>query len=468
MAVTQTNKALSIWKGTAEQFQGITTKGADTLYFVSGNTGDLTGTVYVGANKYGTTFRSVAAFPEAAQAEVGVVYLGPAGEAKFYSGTAWIQVCYPLVTSITSGSTDYAVPSAKAVFTYVNTFAAGLGRLLPAVAAVADLSDISDAMDKDLILVEDSGALYRFDAESTATADGDKIVGTGDGRWIKMITATNMTEGNGIKIENNVVSVDYDTTVFTVDETGKITMNPTYIGAINTAVSTAQTTATNAANAAAAAQQTADGALALAGTANTNATQALADAAAAQQAADDAQADATQALADAATAKTTADAAIPKLSNAVGTRVALTAANGTITESTMTVGGNALGTTAALRENKLATETAVQAAIDAAVLGDIQGNIDSAVETATSGKMDKVASPTAGNLVGMDANGNSTNSGKTVGGATLAAYPNETTLATEAAVKTAVAIAKSEAINSAKIFWYEGTGDVEPQVPEHI
>lgn len=457
MAVTQTNKALSIWKGTAEQFQGITNKGADTLYFVSANTGDLTGTVYVGTNKYGTTFRSVAAFPEAAQAEVGVVYLGPAGEAKFYSGTAWIQVCYPLVTSITSGSTDYAVPSAKAVFTYVNTFAAGLGRLLPAVAAVTDLSGVASPMDKDLILVENSGALYRFDAESTATADGDKIVGTGSGRWIKMITATNMTEGNGIKIENNVVSVDYDTTVFTVDETGKITMNPTYIGSINTAIGTAQTTATNAANAAAAAQQTADGALALAGTANTNATQAIADAAAAQQAADDAQADATQALADAAAAQATANAAIPKLSNAVGTRVALTSANGTVTESNMTIGGNALGTTAALRENKLATETAVQAAIDAAVLGDIQGNIDSAVEAAAGGKMDKVASPTAGNLVGMDANGNSTNSGKTVGTGTLASTPNANTLATEAAVASAVATAKEEAINGAKIFWTEGT-----------
>lgn len=457
MAVTQTNKALSIWKGTAEQFQGITTKGADTLYFVSGNTGDLTGTVYVGTNKYGTTFRSVAAFPADAQAEVGVVYLGPAGEAKFYSGTAWIQVCYPLVTSITSGSTDYAVPSAKAVFTYVNTFAAGLGRLLPAVAAVADLSGVASPMDKDLILVENSGALYRFDAESTDTADGDKIVGTGSGRWIKMITATNMTEGNGIKINNNVVSVDYDTTVFTVDETGKITMNPTYIGAINTAVGTAQTTADNAAAAAAAAQQTANAAQSLAGTADEKATQAIADVEGVRGLANSAQADATQALADAAAAQTTANAAIPKLSSAVGSRVALTSSTGTITESNMTIGGNALGTTAALRENKLATETAVQAAIDAAVLGDIQGNIDSAVEAATGGKMDKVASPTAGNLVGMDANGNSTNSGKTVGGATLAASPTATTLATEAAVAAAVATAKTEAINGAKIFWTEGT-----------
>lgn len=429
---------------------------------MSGNTGDLTGTVYVGTNKYGTTFRSVAAFPEAAQAEVGVVYLGPAGEAKFYSGSAdapWIQVCYPLVTGINSNSTDYAVPSAKAVFTYVNTFAAGLGRLLPAVAAVADLSGVASPMDKDLILVENSGALYRFDAESTATADGDKIVGTGSGRWIKMITATNMTEGNGIKIENNVVSVDYDTTVFTVDETGKITMNPTYIGAINTAIGTAQTTATNAANAAAAAQQTADGALALAGTANTNATQALSDVEGVRGLANSAQEDATQALADAAAAQATANAAIPKLSNAVGTRVALTSSNGTVTESNMTIGGSELGTTAALRENKLATEAAVHAAIDAAVLGDIQGNIDEAVAEATSGKMDKVVSPTAGNLVGMDANGNSTNSGKTVGTGTLASTPSANTLATEAAVAAAVATAKTEAINGAKIFWTEGTDD---------
>jgi len=52
-----------------------------------------------------------------------------------------------------------------------------------------------------------------------------------------------------------------------------------------------------------------------------------------------------------------------------------------------------------------------------------------------SSKADKVASATAGNLAGLDANGNLTDSGKKAGGATLANSPDANTLATEAAVK---------------------------------
>jgi len=52
-----------------------------------------------------------------------------------------------------------------------------------------------------------------------------------------------------------------------------------------------------------------------------------------------------------------------------------------------------------------------------------------------SGKADKVASAIAGNLAGLDANGNLTDSGKKAGGATLADSPDANTFATEAAVK---------------------------------
>lgn len=52
-----------------------------------------------------------------------------------------------------------------------------------------------------------------------------------------------------------------------------------------------------------------------------------------------------------------------------------------------------------------------------------------------SGKADKVASAVAGNLAGLDTNGNLTDSGKKAGGATMATAPNANTLATEAAVK---------------------------------
>lgn len=446
MAITQ--HELKIWRGTAVEYAAFVsnkTVDPDTLYYVAPADGDLTGMCYRGANPMGMRYRAVTAFPTK-NIEQGVLYLGPAGEAKFYSGTDWIQVCYPLVDTVTEN--DKAVPSAKAVFTYVNTFAAGLGRLLPAVQSVANLSGISGAMDKDLILVEDSGALYRFDAQSTDTADGDKIVGTGSGRWIKMITATNMTEGNGIKIENNVVSVDYNTTVFTVDENGKITMNPIYIKGITDSITDAQT-------------------------------------------------DATQALSDAADAQATADGKITKISGATGGKIATTTKGGELSETSYTIGGVELDKVVGNRGTTLATEAAVADAVsnanavvngakmdkltDATAAGKlltvnadgqaISANVtaggstlattptasvlatEAAVADVASGKMDKIDDPTAGNLVGMDTNGNSTDSGKTVGGAKLATTPTDTVLATEAAVAAAVA--------AAKIYWLEGTGDLE-------
>lgn len=443
MAVAQTNKALAIWKGTAAQFADIASKDANTLYFVQQGTGDLTGTVFVGTNQHGLTFKSVAAFPTT-NMQQGVVYLGPAGESRFYNGTTWVNLSYPLVTSIDSNSSDLAVPSARAVFTYVNTFAAGLGRLLPAVQNIAGLKTVAGPMDKDLILVEDTGALYRFDSGSNDTANDDTIVASTvngvTGRWIKMITATNMTEGNGIDITNNVVSVAYDSNVFAIDTNGNITLAASYTSSLTQSINAAAGAAATAGQAAAAAQA--------------DATQALADAAAAQ-------ADATQALADASVAQTTANAAIPKIANAAGSKVAVTASNGTVTESTYTIGGGTLGTTTSDRANKIATEAAVQAALDAAVLGDIQGNIDSAVATAASGKMDKLtgANITTNNLVKMDANGNAANAGVAAGGDSFAGTDaaKKTTLATEYAVSQAVATAKQEAINGAKIFWSEGS-----------
>ena len=54
--------------------------------------------------------------------------------------------------------------------------------------------------------------------------------------------------------------------------------------------------------------------------------------------------------------------------------------------------------------------------------------------TDLSGKADKVTSATNGDLAGLDANGNLTDSGKAAGGAALASTPDANTLATEAAV----------------------------------
>lgn len=72
--------------------------------------------------------------------------------------------------------------------------------------------------------------------------------------------------------------------------------------------------------------------------------------------------------------------------------------------------------------NTLATEAAVEA-----IRAALQTNID--------GKIAKVAGATAGNLPTLTNDGQLSDSGKAIGGATLAATPDANTLATEAAVK---------------------------------
>lgn len=64
-----------------------------------------------------------------------------------------------------------------------------------------------------------------------------------------------------------------------------------------------------------------------------------------------------------------------------------------------------------------------------------------------TGKANKIATPTAGDLVTTDANGHPVDSGKVVGGSTLASTPNANTVATEVAVDTAITNATSSKAN---------------------
>lgn len=60
------------------------------------------------------------------------------------------------------------------------------------------------------------------------------------------------------------------------------------------------------------------------------------------------------------------------------------------------------------------------------------------LSTTLAGKMGAVTSPTAGNLISQTAGGDAADAGVKAGGATLAGTPDATTLATEAAVQTAI------------------------------
>lgn len=108
-------------------------------------------------------------------------------------------------------------------------------------------------------------------------------------------------------------------------------------------------------------------------------------------------------------------------------------AAGQVKDAGVKVGAATLAGTAGL----LATEQAVQAAITA-----LQTTLQSAID----GKIAKVASATENNVPTLTADGSIQDSGKAIGGATLAGTPNANTLATEAAVKAAIDTAKADCL----------------------
>ena len=127
-------------------------------------------------------------------------------------------------------------------------------------------------------------------------------------------------------------------------------------------------------------------------------------------------------------------------------------AAGQVKDAGVKVGGTTLVGTAGL----LATEQAVQAAITA-LQSTLQGAID--------GKIAKVASATANNIPTLTADGSIQDSGKAIGGATLAGSPNANTLATEAAVQAAINTAKADClVDSDKKVTIEAT-DTDDTIP---
>ena len=121
------------------------------------------------------------------------------------------------------------------------------------------------------------------------------------------------------------------------------------------------------------------------------------------------------------------------VSGATENNIASFGTDGQVKDSGVKAGGATLVGTAGL----LATEQAVQAAITA-----LQNTLQSAID----GKIAKVASATANNVPTLTADGSIQDSGKAIGGATLAGTPNANTLATEAAVKAAIDTAKADCL----------------------
>lgn len=129
---------------------------------------------------------------------------------------------------------------------------------------------------------------------------------------------------------------------------------------------------------------------------------------------------------------------------------------GQVKDAGVSVGGSTLAGTAGL----LATEQAVQAAITA-LQSTLQGAID--------GKIAKVASATENNVPTLTADGSLKDSGKAIGGATLAGSPTENTLATEAAVKayadSAIATATANMLETSDVKTTVESTDTDDTVP---
>lgn len=138
--------------------------------------------------------------------------------------------------------------------------------------------------------------------------------------------------------------------------------------------------------------------------------------------------------------------------SAVENNIASFDADGQVKDSGVKVGGATLAGTAGL----LATEQAVQAAITA-LQSTLQGAID--------GKIAKVASATAGNVPTLTAGGELADSGKAIGGATLAGSPNENTLATEAAVQAAINTAKADCLVDSDVKTTIEATDTDATIP---
>ena len=125
---------------------------------------------------------------------------------------------------------------------------------------------------------------------------------------------------------------------------------------------------------------------------------------------------------------------------------------GQVKDAGVSVGGSTLAGTAGL----LATEQAVQAAIQAA---------RQTLQTAIDGKIAKVSGATANNVPTLTADGSIQDSGKVIGGATLAGTPNANTLATEAAVSAAITAAKADCLVDSDVKTTIESTDTDATIP---
>ena len=95
------------YTATANQFNTLTTKDENALYFIT-DTGEL----YKGSVRYSFPVKEVSAFP--ATGESGVIYVSTTGEAKIWAGTSYIALGSNLVDNFVSAATRHEVTAEEA------------------------------------------------------------------------------------------------------------------------------------------------------------------------------------------------------------------------------------------------------------------------------------------------------------------------------------------------------------------
>ena len=373
----------------------------DYLYFLSD-----THEIYKGATKFDEAVELLTApnYDLPTTPARKRIYIHPLTmEGKIYDGTQWVTVIRPVVTTITENST--ALPTAGAVYTAIDD-------------AISDLAASDDVM-ASLTWTQNTHKLTYTMADGTTTHDVE-LTGLGiDLQYnastgllqVKDCTGTAIGTGVNLDLERFISSASYD------HQTRTITLNfntmadgqtPTPLEIdVGDLVDTYTAANSNT--------------VALTVTNNQFTAEAIVSTAAGNQLT------ATQNGLYVA-AFDPSDYMLLDEDAVVG-NVAKFAANGQVEDAGYTLGGDALAPSSGVYSGTtLATEKAVNAAIQAAIQAL---DYDNTLAT----KVDKVTDAVVGDVATFVSGGNIQDSGKTIGGATLAATPNANTLATEAAVQ---------------------------------
>lgn len=119
--------------GTASQYALLDVKDPNTLYFITDER-----RIYKGETVFsGGIFKAVSEYPETGQAQINTIYVNTTdGSAKFYNGSAYVELVKPTATTISGAGDDLHFPTTKAVVDYVTQ-----------AIADADLSAITDRLD---------------------------------------------------------------------------------------------------------------------------------------------------------------------------------------------------------------------------------------------------------------------------------------------------------------------------------